>query len=76
MRILTQDVMNRVLDVVDELEISREAITVPLEMSGPGAVRRLPRGKLEITLPAEDEALEAFLASLPGAIAALASEPA
>ena len=51
--------MNRVFDVVDDLEISRETIQVPLLPEGGGAVRRLASGKIEIVLPEGD--LEAWL---------------
>lgn len=45
------DEMNRVFDVVDELEISRESIQVDLLPSGSGSVDRLPTGKIRIVLP-------------------------
>jgi hypothetical protein len=56
--------MNQVFDVTDALELSREAIQVPLVLEGEGAVRRVKSGKIEITLPDTDD-LGPFLASLP-----------
>ena len=59
--------MNLVFEVVDRLEISREAIQVPLLPEGAGSVRRLESGRFEIVLPAEgslDEWLPALEAEL------------
>ncbi len=63
MKILTQELMNRVFDVTDELDLDREKVTVPLLPAGDGGVRRLANGKLEITLPDADD-LEPFFAGL------------
>ncbi len=64
MRVIDQQVMNRVFEVTDDLEIDREAITVPLLHEGEGRVGRDARGKIEIVLPDVDD-LGPFLASLP-----------
>lgn len=64
MRVLTPDIMNQLFDVTDPLELSREAIQVPLLLEGDGKVRRLKNGKIEITLPDTDD-LGPFLAGLP-----------
>ena len=64
MRVLTPDIMNQVFEVTDPLELSREAIQVPLLLEGTGTVRRLKNGRIEITLPDMDT-LGPFLASLP-----------
>ena len=64
MRVLTPEIMNQVFEVTDPLELSREAIQVPLLLEGTGKVRRLKNGRIEITLPDTDN-LEPFLASLP-----------
>jgi hypothetical protein len=69
-RILDQATMHRVFDVTDALELSREAITVPLAPAGDGAVRRLASGRYEITLP-DAEDLGPFLAALPERLRAL-----
>lgn len=63
MALLTQEAMNRLFEVTDELEIDREALTVPLEMAGEGGVERAGT-KIEIRLP-DEERLDEFLAGLP-----------
>ena len=45
--------ITRILGVIDELEISREAVEIPLSPESPGVVRRLSNGKLEIVVDAE-----------------------
>ena len=74
MRVLTPQMMNQVFEVTDALELSREAIQVPLVLEGEGAVRRLKSGKIEIMLPDTDD-LAPFLATLAGRIQALSLEP-
>ena len=70
MRVIDQQVMNRLFEVTDEIPLEREAIQVPLVMEGEGKVVRLKNGKLEITLPDTDD-LGPFLASLQEKISAL-----
>jgi hypothetical protein len=72
MRVINQQVMNLVFEVTDELEIDREAITVPLLQEGEGEVRRTAKGKIEIVLPDVDD-LGPFLAGLPGRLRELAA---
>lgn len=64
MRVIDQQIMNRLFEVTDEIPVDREAITVPLLMEGEGKVAKTPRGKIEITLPDTDD-LGPFLAALP-----------
>ncbi|HEX7181813.1 MAG TPA: hypothetical protein VF756_08230 [Thermoanaerobaculia bacterium] len=64
MRVIDQQIMNRVFEVTDEIPLSREAIQVPLLMQGEGKVERLKNGRFEVTLPDTDD-LGPFLASLP-----------
>lgn len=45
--------ITRILEVTDELDISREAVEIPLSPASPGVVRRLPNGKLEIVVDAD-----------------------
>ena len=47
--------MNRIFEVVDDLEISRESIQVDLLPAGEGAIERLDGGKVRIVLPATAE---------------------
>jgi hypothetical protein len=56
--------MNQLFEVTDALELSREAIQVPLVLEGEGKIQRLKSGKIEITLPDTDD-LGPFLAVLP-----------
>lgn len=64
MRVINQDVMNRLFGVTDEIPLDREALQVPLVMEGEGKVARLENGRIEITLPDTDD-LGPFLAALP-----------
>lgn len=64
MRVIDQQIMNRLFEVTDEIPVDREAITVPLLMEGEGKVSKTSRGKIEITLPDTDD-LGPFLATLP-----------
>lgn len=43
----------QILALTDEMEISREEVDIPLTPESPGAVRRLPNGKLEIVVDAD-----------------------
>ena len=60
--------INRIFAVTDALGVHREALVIPLG-TGKGRVRRLPSGKLEITVDAETP-LEECLEALPGLIRA------
>lgn len=60
LRIIGMNEMNAIFSVTDRLGISREAIVVPLGPASPGRVRRLPNGKFEITVEA-DQPIEAWL---------------
>ena len=60
--------INRIFAVTDALGVHREALVIPLG-TGKGRVRRLPSGKLEITVDAETP-LEEWLEALPGLIRA------
>jgi hypothetical protein len=64
MRVINQEIMNRLFEVTDEIPVDREALQVPLVMEGEGKVARLKNGRLEITLPDSDD-LAPFLSSLP-----------
>jgi hypothetical protein len=73
-RTVTQQMMNRLFEITDEMEIEREALTVPLVLEGEGNARRAPNGRLEITLP-DTEDLAPFLATLPDRLRALGAVP-
>ena len=61
--------IERIFAVTDPLGISREALAIPLMPRPGGRVRRMPDGKIEIVVDAED--FDGFLGRLPGCIAAL-----
>lgn len=65
--------ITRILGVTDDLEISREAVEIPLSPESPGVVRRLSNGKLEIVVDAEI-AFDDWLQALPQKIQALMPE--
>ena len=55
--------------VTDGLGIHREMLVIPLGPATPGRVRRLPSGKLEITVEAA-RPLDEWLKELPALLAA------
>ena len=55
--------ITRIFEVTDALGIHREQLVIPLG-TGPGRVRRLPSGKLEIVVDAQVP-FDDFLAGLP-----------
>ena len=59
--------ITRILELTDGLEISREAVEIPLSPESPGSVRRLANGKLEIVVDA-DIPFEDWLPTLPDKI--------
>ncbi|MDN5942891.1 MAG: hypothetical protein L0H94_13495 [Nitrospira sp.] len=56
--------INRILAVTDSLGLNREWVEIPLSPERPGVVRRLPNGKLEIIVDA-DQPFEDWLEALP-----------
>jgi hypothetical protein len=70
---VTLNEIERIFTVLERLDISREAVVIPLRPAVPGTVRRLPNGKFEIIVDAQvpiDEwlsVLEEQLKSLRGA---------
>jgi hypothetical protein len=60
--------ITRIFEITDALGIHREHIVIPLG-TGKGRVRRLPSGKLEITVDAETP-FDDWLAGLPALIEA------
>ena len=61
--------INAIFAVTDGLGIHREMLVIPLGPATPGRVRRLPSGKLEITVEAARPP-EEWLMELPALIAA------
>jgi hypothetical protein len=60
--------INKIFAVTDALGVHREALVIPLG-TGKGRVRKLPSGKLEITVDAETP-LDEWLEGLPALIRA------
>jgi hypothetical protein len=60
--------INKIFAVTDALGVHREALVIPLG-TGKGRVRKLPSGKLEITVDRETP-LDAWLEGLPALIRA------
>ncbi len=65
--------ITRILGVIDDLEISREAVEIPLSPETPGVVRRLANGKYEIVVDAEIP-FDDWLETLPQQIQSLKTE--
>jgi hypothetical protein len=59
--------IEQIFIILDRLGISREAVVIPLRPHGPGSVKALKDGKLEIVVPA-DVPFEQWYASLEGTI--------
>jgi hypothetical protein len=69
---VTLNEIEKIFTVLERLDISREAVIIPLRPAVPGSVRRLPNGKFEIIVDAETPiddwlpALEEQLISVTG----------
>ena len=59
--------IEQIFTVLDRLEISREAVIIPLRPEGAGSVKKLRNGKLEIIVPA-DVPFDQWYATLEGSI--------
>ena len=69
LEVVTMKEIDAIFAVTDPLGIHREALVIPLGPASPGRVRKLPSGKLEITVEAT-RPLEEWLQELPALIAA------
>ena len=49
---VTLNEIEQIFAVLERLNISREAVIIPLRPASPGSVRRLPNGKFEIIVDA------------------------
>ena len=63
---VTMKEMNAIFTVTDAMGLSREALVIPLLPRHPGRVRKMPSGKIEIVVDAED--FEGFVAGLEAEI--------
>jgi hypothetical protein len=68
--VVTMKEIDAVFAVTDALGIHREMLVIPLGPTSPGRVRRLPNGKLEITVEAS-RPIEEWVEELPALIAAV-----
>lgn len=59
--------ISRILELTDQLGLDREWVEIPLTPESPGAVRKLPNGKLEIVVDAV-QPFEQWLATLDSQI--------
>lgn len=74
LEVVTMKEIDAIFAVTDALGIHREKLVIPLGPASPGRVRRLPNGKLEITVDA-DRPIEEWVKQLPGLISAADSPP-
>ena len=66
--VVTMKEIDAIFAVTDALGIHREMLVIPLGPASPGRVRKLPNGKLEITVDAERPTAE-WVKELPALIA-------
>ena len=52
LKAVTMNEIEQIFAVLERLQISREAVIIPLRPASPGSVRRLPNGKFEIIVDA------------------------
>jgi len=45
--------ISQILELTDQLDLSREMVEIPLGPESPGVVHRLPNGKIEIVVDAD-----------------------
>ena len=65
--------ISQILELTDQLEISREVVEIPLSPESPGVVQRLANGKIEIVVDA-DMAFDEWLQTVPQKIQLLMPE--
>jgi hypothetical protein len=69
LEVVTMKEIDAIFVVTDALGIHREALVIPLGPATPGRVRRLPSGKLEITVDAT-RPIDEWVRELPTLITA------
>ena len=47
--------IEEILEILDDRDINRELIEIPLGCADPGSVKRLPNGKVRVTVPASGD---------------------
>ncbi len=74
LEVVTMKEIDAIFAVTDGLGIHREQLVIPLGPASPGRVRRLPTGKLEITVDAR-RPIEEWVTELPRLIASAQGTP-
>jgi hypothetical protein len=69
LEVVTMREIDAIFVVTDALGVHREMLVIPLGPATPGKVRRLPNGRLEITVDAA-RPIEEWVKELPALIAA------
>ena len=69
LEVVTMKEIDAIFAVTDALGIHREMLVIPLGPAAPGKVRKLPSGKLEITVD-ETRPIDEWVKELPALIAA------
>ena len=64
LQVVTMSEIEKVFSVTDRIGIHRENVVIPLRPAHPGRVRRMPNGKFEIVVEADD--LDPWLSMLEG----------
>jgi hypothetical protein len=63
LKAVTLKEIERIFDVIERFDISREAVVIPLRPASPGSVEQLANGKLQIVVDSE-QPFEEYLAGL------------
>lgn len=74
MQVVSFKQISEILEITDGLGLNREWVEIPLSPEGEGTVRKLPNGKLEIVVAA-DQPFDQWLASLSDAIKRTQASP-
>ena len=69
LEVVSMKEIDAIFEVTDALGVHRESLVIPLGPATPGRVRKLPSGKLEVTVDA-DTPIEEWVKGLPALIAA------
>ncbi len=59
--------ISQILELTDQLGLNREWVEIPLTPASPGVVRKLPNGKIEIVVDA-DQPFDQWLVTLEARI--------
>lgn len=65
--------ISQILELTDQLNLSREVVEIPLSPESPGVVRRLANGKIEIVVDADQPFVE-WLSTVSSKVEAMMAE--